>query len=80
MILARIDADTARSASALWPLLRIPLDLDRSASKPFRRPQDWLVTDSGQSGHHRHGRARQRAIRWWSGHVDGPQGSPHVLF
>jgi len=79
-VLARIDADLPEATERLLALLRIPsISTDPAFKADCQTAADWLVTDLASLGIT--ATARQTAGHpMVVGHVDGPQGSPHVLF
>ena len=79
-VLARIDADLPAATERLLELLRIPsISTDPAYKADCRTAADWLVADLESMGI----RASARPTPGHPmvvGHVDGPAGSPHVLF
>ena len=79
-VLARIDADLPAATERLMDLLRIPsISTDPAYRDDCRSAADWLVADLATLGI----RASARPTAGHPmvvGHVDGPAGSPHVLF
>ena len=79
-VLARIDADLPAATERLMDLLRIPsISTDPAYRDDCRSAADWLVADLatlGISASARPTAGHPMVV----GHVDGPAGSPHVLF
>ncbi|WP_425038548.1 M20/M25/M40 family metallo-hydrolase [Primorskyibacter sp. S187A] len=79
-VLARIDADLPAATERLLDLLRIPsISTDPAFADHCQTAADWLVADLGSLGiaaEKRETPGHPMVV----GHVDGPEGAPHVLF
>ncbi|MEE4348269.1 MAG: M20/M25/M40 family metallo-hydrolase, partial [Paracoccaceae bacterium] len=79
-VLARIDADLPAATDRLLDLLRIPsISTDPAFKADCQTAAEWLVADLeslGIAASVRPTPGHPMVV----GHVDGPAGSPHVLF
>ena len=79
-VLARIDADLPEATARLLDLLRIPsISTDPAFKADCQTAADWLVADLASMGITASARPTP-GHPMVVGHVDGPAGSPHVLF
>jgi acetylornithine deacetylase/succinyl-diaminopimelate desuccinylase-like protein len=79
-VLARIDADLPAATGRLLDLLRIPsISTDPAFKADCQNAADWLVADLASMGITASARPTP-GHPMVVGHVDGPAGSPHVLF
>ena len=79
-VLARIDADLPAATGRLLDLLRIPsISTDPAYKADCQTAADWLVADLATMGITASARPTP-GHPMVVGHVDGPAGSPHVLF
>ncbi|WP_380052774.1 M20/M25/M40 family metallo-hydrolase [Falsihalocynthiibacter sp. SS001] len=79
-VLARIDDDLPQATERLFDLLRIPsISTDPAYKEHCDAAADWLVADLASIGVD----ASKRPTNGHPmvvGHVDGPEGAPHILF
>lgn len=79
-VLARIDSDLPQAIDRLFDLLRIPsISTDPAYKEDCDTAADWLVSDLktlGIAASKRPTPGHPMVV----GHVDGPEGAPHILF